>query len=141
MNKRAGAIIIKDGKILLIHRFMKDWGEYWVFPGGGVDEGETIEQAMVREVMEELSLTVTESKLLFDVFNPFTMGNHFPPRQEYYFLITGFTGEVKLGGSEAEEMSEDNQYYPTWVDLAQIKEMENLQPDVVREKVIEILNI
>lgn len=139
MNTRAGAIIIKDNKILLMHRFMKDWGEYWVFPGGGVDEGETTEQAMVREVMEELTLTVTEYKPLFDVFNPFTMGGHFPPRQEYYFLVTGFEGEVKLGGSEAEEMSEDNQYYPTWVELAKLKEMKNLQPDVVRDKVIELL--
>ncbi len=122
-----------------MHRFMKDWGEYWVFPGGGVDEGETTEQAMVREVMEELTLTVTEYKPLFDVFNPFTMGGHFPPRQEYYFLVTGFEGEVKLGGSEAEEMSEDNQYYPTWVELGKLKEMKNLQPDVVRDKVIELL--
>lgn len=151
MGMRAGAIIIKDNKILLIRRIQKDWpvrhsfsyggGEYWVFPGGGVDEGETTEQAMAREVMEELSLTVTESKPLFDVFNPFTMGGHFPPRQEYYFLVTGFTGEVKLGGSEAEEMSEDNQYYPTWVELDNIKEMKNLQPDVVREKLIEVLSI
>lgn len=141
MNTRAGAIIIKDNKILLIHRFMKDWGEYWVFPGGGVDDGETTEQAMVREVMEELSLTVTESKLLFDVFNPFTMGGHFPPRQEYYYLVTGFVGDVKLGGSEAKEMSENNEYYPTWVELDKLREMENLKPEVVKEKLLEILSL
>lgn len=141
MTTRAAAVIIQDNKILLIHRFMKELGEYWVFPGGGVEEGETTEQAMIREVQEELSLTPTEYKLLFDVFNPFTMGGNFPPRQEYYYLVSTFTGELELGGDEAATMNENNQYYPTWVELAKIKEMENLVPEVAKDKLIEILGL
>ena len=140
MNKRAGAIIIQDNKILLIRRLVEGRGEYWVFPGGGVEKGETEEQTMAREVQEELSLTVTESKLLFDIYNPFTMGKY-PPRQEYYYLVTGFIGEVKLGGGEAEKMNETDQYYPTWVELAKIKSMDNLVPAVVKDKLTQILNI
>lgn len=141
MNERAGAVIVKDNQILLFRRVKEGWGEYWVFPGGGVETGETPEQAMVREVAEELSLQVTEYKPLFEVFNDFTMNEKYPPRQEYFYLVTGFTGEVKLGGEEAERMSDADQYYPTWVPLTQIKEMVNLRPEAAREKVIELLTI
>lgn len=141
MNERAGAVIVKDNHILLFRRVKEGWGEYWVFPGGGVEEGETPEQAIVREAQEELSLHVTEYKLLFEIFNDFTMNEKYPPRQEYYYLVTGFTGEVKLGGEEAERMSEVDQFYPTWVPLTQIKEMTNLKPEVAREKVIELLHL
>lgn len=135
MNKRAAAIIIKDEQILLIRRVVEGRGEYWVFPGGGVEAGETEEQAMVREVQEELSLTVRESKLLFEVFNEFTMGK-FPPRQEYYYLVTDFTGKVALGGEEAKRMNEHDQYHPTWVSLKDIPIMKNLVPEVARVRLI-----
>lgn len=141
MNARASAVVVKDNQVLLMRRFVKGRGEYWVFPGGGVEEGETIEQAMKREVLEELSLTVTECKPLFDFFNEFTLGGKYPPRQDYYFLVTGFTGEVALGGEEAERMSEDDQYIPTWVPLGAIATMDNLKPETAREKVIEILKL
>lgn len=138
MNQRAAAVIVKDGKILLLRRVKEGWGEYWVFPGGGVERGETPEQAMIREVEEELSLHVTEQSLLFEVFNDFTMNKQYPPRQEFYYLVTEFTGEVRLGGEEAERMSEADQYYPTWVPLVQVGEMTNLKPEVAREKIIEL---
>lgn len=42
MNRnRSAGIVIKDGKVLLIHRFNKG-DEYWVFPGGGVEEGDSV---------------------------------------------------------------------------------------------------
>ncbi len=50
----AGTIIVADGQVLLLyrHRFITDtWG--WEIPAGAVDEGETIEQAAVREALEE----------------------------------------------------------------------------------------
>ena len=51
-NKRVTAIIVRDGKMLLIHRF-KNGNDYWVVIGGGVEEGETLEVALEREVLEE----------------------------------------------------------------------------------------
>jgi len=54
-----GAVIDKDGKILLVKRGHEPFKDYWCFPGGHIDFGETAEQAIVREVKEETGLTFT----------------------------------------------------------------------------------
>ncbi len=53
---RVSALIFRDDKILLFHRF-RDGNEYWVIPGGGVEEGETVEEALQRELWEETSIS------------------------------------------------------------------------------------
>lgn len=47
------ALVIKDNKILLVREKDDDW---WSFPGGGVDYGETILEALIREAVEELGV-------------------------------------------------------------------------------------
>lgn len=138
MDKRAVGLVVKDNNIVLMHRF-KDGREYWVFPGGGVEEGETTEEAMKREIQEELSLAVEESKLLFELYNEFTLGKY-PPRQEYYYLVTKFSGEVKLGGEELKKMNEQDQYYPEWVALDEIQNMQNIMPVTAKRKFLEVLS-
>ena len=64
MPQRAVGVIIKENKILLMRR-MKNGQEYYVFPGGGVKEGESTETAIIREIKEELSLDAKIDKLLF----------------------------------------------------------------------------
>lgn len=51
----ARGIVIKDGKVAMIHSAQYD---YYKFPGGGIEEGETPLEAMIREVKEESGLTV-----------------------------------------------------------------------------------
>ena len=51
MNQRVRGIIIENGKIVLIERVKGD-KTYYIFPGGGVEEGETILQALHREMKE-----------------------------------------------------------------------------------------
>ena len=67
----ARAIIFNDqGELLMVERH-NDGRHYFVLPGGHVNEGETLEQAVTREVTEETGLTVTVAKLLYtsvDVF-------------------------------------------------------------------------
>ena len=63
MSDRVRAIIVRDGKIILIKRTKSD-STYWVFPGGGVEAGETKQQALIREVKEELGLDIAVKDLL-----------------------------------------------------------------------------
>ena len=93
MKKRVSAVIIDGDKILLIRRVKPD-AEYYTLPGGTVEEGESLESAMIREAKEELSVDVKISKLLFEINSD--------ERIDYYFLIESFTGTPELGGPEKE---------------------------------------
>ncbi len=59
------AALIKDkkGKILLVQQTKKN-SSYWLLPGGGIEFGETAEEALQRELKEELSLQVVQSEFL-----------------------------------------------------------------------------
>lgn len=48
-------IIIRDGKVAMVHSLKFD---YYKFPGGGIEDGESLEQALLREVAEESGLQV-----------------------------------------------------------------------------------
>jgi 8-oxo-dGTP diphosphatase len=57
MRIRAGIVLIKENKVALIERYRAGL-HYFIFPGGGVDEDESPEQAASREALEELGITV-----------------------------------------------------------------------------------
>ena len=130
-GKRAVGIIIKDDKILLLRR-IKDNKEYFVFPGGSVEEGESIEDAVIRELKEELCIDAKLDKFLFDFYispNPYEIG-----RTSYFYLITKFQGDPKLGGPEKERMNDSDQYYPEWHDLEKALDYPTLYPEEARTK-------
>ena len=57
MSNSVACIVFKNGKILVAHRIPKgDMGNRWEFPGGKVDEGETDQIAVVREMREEFGV-------------------------------------------------------------------------------------
>ena len=59
----AGALIIDDNKLLLIHRNTKNRIQ-WELPGGKLEKNETPEKAVARELLEELNVNVTIEKYL-----------------------------------------------------------------------------
>ena len=122
------AVILDDGKILLIHR-IKDGREYFVLPGGHVEEGESEEETLIREIKEETSLDICIDKRLWTLKNPSDgSDNHF-------FLVTSFSGVLALGGPELEKNSEENKYILEWHDLSEIPGL-NMVPEPVKMKIV-----
>jgi 8-oxo-dGTP diphosphatase len=65
------AAIITDGqRVLMVRRRVKEGELSWQFPAGGVEDGETAEQAAVRETLEETGLTVEAVRYLGDRVHP-----------------------------------------------------------------------
>lgn len=58
------AVILRDGYVLLT-RNRDDWGEFYLFPGGGQEPGETMADALVRECREEIDTEVHIGRLLW----------------------------------------------------------------------------
>ena len=65
--KVAAAIIHKDDKVLATQRGYGDYKDWWEFPGGKLEAGETPEAALVREIKEELDSEIEVEKYLTTV--------------------------------------------------------------------------
>ena len=61
------AIIQKDSRIFATQRGYGDWKDWWEFPGGKMETGETPEEALKREIREELSTEISVDKFLSTV--------------------------------------------------------------------------
>ena len=61
------AIIYRDGKIFATQRGYGDFKDWWEFPGGKMEAGETPEEALVREIREELDAEIVIEQFLHTV--------------------------------------------------------------------------
>jgi 8-oxo-dGTP diphosphatase len=61
------AIIRKGGKFFATQRGYGEWQDWWEFPGGKMEAGETPEEALVREIREELSAEISVDEFLCTV--------------------------------------------------------------------------
>jgi len=126
---RASAIIINGEKILLIHR-RKEGREYWVFPGGGIEKGESPEETIIREVKEETGLETKEVKFAFWHLEG-------GAKHPFFFVKVNYQ-KPKLGGPEIKRSSPDNWYSPEWIKKEKIKNI-NLVPEEAKEKLQNII--
>ena len=58
------AIIMKNGKVFATQRGYGDYKDWWEFPGGKIEAGETPEEALVREIREELKAEIRVGDLI-----------------------------------------------------------------------------
>lgn len=140
-RKRVSAIILKDGKVLVLRRVKPD-REYFVIPGGGVEEGESIEEALAREIKEELTLEVKKCRFLFlveNVLRPSFTTVHADSQDEYYFLVEKYTGIPEIGGPEKERMNDQNQYQIVWLGPDEIENVENIYPQAGIHRLVTFL--
>jgi ADP-ribose pyrophosphatase YjhB (NUDIX family) len=130
-SPRAGVILIKNKKILLIER--RKYGQkYYTIPGGTLDGDKDMLTLAKREILEETGLN----------FQPFSLEPiHLVSngREEYYFISTNIEGQAKLGGPEKDRNHPDNSYKLKWVKLADIKKI-NLLPKSIRKNIYDFKN-
>lgn len=130
-RQRVAVIIIQSQKILLLYRY-KNGRTYYVIPGGGIEPGESVEQAAIREVKEETNLDI----LLAHKWWEYNNEGHL----EHYFLAAKFGGTLRLGGPELDEQSPQNIYRLEWIPLSKLKDV-SLLPKAIKNKIISEPNI
>ncbi|MFD0675632.1 MULTISPECIES: NUDIX domain-containing protein [unclassified Paenibacillus] len=96
-----GGAIIRDkqGRILLQKR--SDYGN-WGLPGGAMEAGESVEENMRREVLEETGLVVSEHEL-YTVYSGSRMKYRYPDGNEVVFVMFIFNVKADLEGRVAED--------------------------------------
>ena len=125
MRIRAGVILIEDNKVALIERHRAGL-EYFVFPGGGVDEGESPEQGAIREAMEELGIEVSIKQKIAEI--------HFGRASKHiYFLVERVSGEFGSGTGEEftdsdPDHPEEGIYIPIWMPIEELPQHKNIYP-------------
>lgn len=122
MRTRSIAVVIERGELLVIAR-RKSGREYYVLPGGGVEDGETSREACVRELREETGL---RGVVTAELTPPTPLSESVA-----YFRVTAPHQAPSLGGPEAARSSESNTYEPRWVPIAELDHI-NLVPDHAR---------
>ena len=132
----AGIVPMKDG-FAFMHRVgvikRKDYQEYYTFPGGGLEEGETPEEGTIREIKEEFGINVKVIKKLYEMksekFN----------QTEMFFLCEYVDGE--FGTGDGPEFNNDPKYIDSGKFLPEIIKRENVKdllllPHEIKDKFV-----
>lgn len=124
---RSSVVIIEKGKVALIKRKRRN-ETYFVFPGGGVEEGESLEEAARREAFEELGVHVNLNKCITTI--------DFKGKQ-YFFSATIQAGTFGTGQGEEFVHPDPNKgmYEPIWFEIDQLRDI-----DVRPKEIVEVIS-
>ena len=108
-----GAVIVDGGRVLLIKRGHAPLKGEWSLPGGAVELGESLEQALVREVREETGLEVVVGPVV-EIFERIQLDAG--DRVEYHFVVVDYVCRP-CGGRLAHASDADD---ACWVDVSEL---------------------
>ena len=103
-----GAVIVHDSRVLLIKRGQAPLHGEWSIPGGRLELGETVRDAVCREVLEETGLTVETSQLL-GIFDRIVRDDH--GRIRYHYILIDFLCRVVSGELRPASDAEDARWF------------------------------
>ena len=132
-KNRASAIIPYEDGLIVIKRIKGDnenREEYYTIPGGGQEEGESIEEATLREIREELGIEVELTDKCYELESQ--------GRKQYFFVAKYKSG--KIGSGKGEEMTNTNYekygaYIPEIISVNKIKNI-RLLPKEIKDIII-----
>ena len=119
-----GAVAVHDGAVLLIRRGKGPAAGEWSVPGGHVEMGETLHEAIVREVLEETGLEVVVDRYLGYVERMGAEPDN-PDLGQYHFVILDFAVTVldptqpPVAGDDAAEVA--------WVPTGEVSDLRLVQ--------------
>lgn len=117
----ADVVLVRDGSVLLVRQRKESAHGLWSYPGGRIEPGETPEQAVVREVLEELGAELVNPRF----FRAYTLTTPFEPLQ-----ISTFTGEI---GGEI-HLNTDELMGHGWFGLETMAMMSDLRSNIVLQQ-------
>ena len=136
LRRRATIYIVQDGLVLVIARW-RNGRAYYVIPGGGVEPGESWEEAAIREAREETSLHVALGPVLVE--KSWRM-DHIEQTERAY-LVTAYRGEPMLNDPEIlAKSTADNRYELTWLPLQELEAVPCYPPVVGAATIVAALN-
>lgn len=126
MRDRAAVVIVKNNNVGLIKR-IRNGSVYYVFPGGGIEEGEHPKTGAEREAFEELGVKVNVTECFAKLeFNG----------TQYFFLAEIIEGV--FGTGQGEEYTDENRdrgtYLPIWIDIKKLSSLD-VKPKEISLKV------
>ena len=104
-----GAVIVREGKIALIKRGNEPSKGKWTIPGGLVELGESLEQAVIRETKEETGLDV-ENPCLIDVVSNVDLDEK--GKVKYHYVIIDYYVHTKSGKAQASSDAVELRWVP-----------------------------
>ena len=117
-----GAVVIDGTKVLLVRRGQEPLKGEWSLPGGALELGETLQQGVVREVLEETGLIVVPGGII-EILDRITP-DEASGRVRYHYVLIDFVWQVSGGAlcsaSDAEEVR--------WVERDQLQNGFRLAP-------------
>jgi ADP-ribose pyrophosphatase len=111
-----GAVVFKDGCVLLVRRGQPPAEDFWAIPGGSVEIGETLREAAEREIQEETGIQIRASKPIytFDVIDRDAAG-----KVRFHYVIVDLAADYVRG----EPSPGDDALEARWISAEEINDI------------------